>query len=91
MDFGCWGVTLISAFLGSIWGVLYKFQEKNYGIFVMFYASMVFSLFIQFLEIIFYTMSVTIQYLFSLFFYSQNLRLRRNFIKIKNEICLRTF
>lgn len=48
MDFGCWGVTLISAFLGSIWGVLYKFQEKNYGIFVMFYASMVFSLFIQF-------------------------------------------
>ena len=36
MDFGCWGVTLISAFLGSIWGFYINSKKKNYGIFVMF-------------------------------------------------------
>ena len=78
MDFGCWGVTLISAFLGSIWGVLYKFQEKNYGIFVMFYASMVFSLFIQFFgDYFFYTMSVTIQYLFFSFLLQSKFKVKK--------------
>ena len=78
MDFGYWGVTLIGAFLGSIWGILYKFQEKNYGIFVLFYASMVFSLFVQFFgDYFFYTMSVTIQYLFFSFLLQSKFRVKK--------------
>lgn len=63
LDGGYLGITLVSSLLGSIWGILYALQKKNYSIFIVFYATMISSLFFQsFGDYFFHSLSMTIQY-----------------------------
>ena len=63
LDGGYLGIALVSSLLGSIWGVLYTLQKKSYSIFIVFYATMVSSLFFQsFGDYFFHSLSMTIQY-----------------------------
>lgn len=60
---GYFGIFSGSIVLGTIWGVLYRLQKKGYMIYIIFYASMISSLFFQsFGDYFFYSFSMTLQY-----------------------------
>lgn len=66
LDFGYIGIWLFAITLGVIWGVVYRYQKKDPA-YMLFYASMIYSLFVQFFgDYFFGFLSVTIQcYVFS--------------------------
>ena len=67
LDFGYAGIWLFSIILGVIWGIMYRLQKLEDPMYILFYASMLYSLFVQFFgDYFFGFLSVTIQcYIFS--------------------------
>lgn len=65
VDFGLTGIIVFSILLGSIWGIIFKWSVRGYGIFIIFYALMMYALVLQFFaDYVFITFSTTLQYLF---------------------------
>ena len=63
LDGGYWGIFFMACVLGSIWGILYQLQHKGHKVYIVFYATMISSLFFQsFGDYFFYAFSMTIQY-----------------------------
>lgn len=65
LDFGIYGILFFSFILGSLWGIIYRWAKKGFGIFIVFYSLMIYSLVLQFFaDYFFITFSTTFQYIF---------------------------
>lgn len=78
LEAGYTGIFFASIINGIIWGLLYNLQHRRKTIFVVFYSTMIPSLFFQsFGDYFFYSFSMTLQYLLFAFILVKGLKIKR--------------
>ena len=78
LEGGFYGIAFASIINGLIWGILYNLQHRRKTIFVVFYATMIPTLFFQsFGDYFFYSFSMTLQYLLFAIILTKGIKTKR--------------